>query len=69
MIFAVGHVVNYGEISGEIRYFTSEDDAFKYYMQEAIPYDGAKPMYLIDDVDNKESLRDIVVDTCIDLKN
>ena len=41
----------------------------KYNLQEAIPYDGAKPMYLIDDVDNKESLRDIVVDTCIDLKN
>lgn len=38
MIFAVGHVVNYGEISGEIRYFTSEDDAFKYYMQEATKY-------------------------------
>ena len=40
----------------------------KYRMREAIPYDGAKPMYLVDDVDNKESLRDIVIDTCKDLK-
>ena len=40
----------------------------KYGMQEAIPYNGAKPMYLVEDVDNQESLRDIVIDTCKDLK-
>ena len=40
----------------------------KYNMKEAIPYDGAKPMYLVDDVDNQELLRDIVLDTCKDLK-
>ncbi len=39
----------------------------KYQMQESIPYDGAKPMYLVDDIDNTESLRDIVLDTCKDL--
>ena len=27
-----------------------------------------KPMYLVDDVDNQESLRSIVLDTCKDLK-
>ena len=37
-------------------------------MQESIPYDGAKSMYLVDDVDNQESLRDIVLDTCKGLK-
>lgn len=36
----------------------------KYNLQEAIPYEGAKPMYLIDDIDNKEILKDIVIDTC-----
>ena len=40
----------------------------KYNMQESIPYDSAKPMYLVDDVDNQEVLRDIVLDTCKDLK-
>ena len=39
----------------------------KYNMQESIPYESAKPMYLVDDVDDQESLRDIVLDTCKDL--
>ena len=37
-------------------------------MEEAIPYKGAKAMYLVDDVDNRELLRDIVIDTCNGLK-
>ena len=44
------------------------DNNKKYNMQESIPYDSAKPMYLVDDVDNQEVLRDIVLDTCKDLK-
>ncbi len=44
------------------------DSNKKYKMLESIPYDGAKPMYLVDDVDNQEILRDIVLDTCKDLK-
>ncbi len=44
------------------------DNNKKYNMQESIPYDGAKPMYLVDDVDNQETLRDIVLDTYKDLK-
>ncbi len=39
----------------------------KYNMQQAIPYDGAKPMYFVDDVDNKEKLMEIVSDTVKDL--
>ena len=35
----------------------------KYHMEEVIPYDNAKPMYLVDDVDNKELLKDIILDT------
>jgi TfoX/Sxy family transcriptional regulator of competence genes len=44
------------------------DSNKKYNMQEAIPYDGAKAMFFVDEVDNKEILRDIVIDTCKDLK-
>ncbi len=39
----------------------------KYNMQESIPYDGAKTMYLVDDIDNQETLKEIVLDTCKDL--
>ena len=39
----------------------------KYKMSEQIPYENAKPMYLVDDVDDKEKLRDIVLDTYKDL--
>ena len=35
----------------------------KYSMQEQIPYENAKPMYLVNDVDNKESLKEIVIET------
>ncbi len=41
----------------------------KYNMQEQIPYESAKPMYLIDDIDNKEKLKEIVVETCKDLQS
>ena len=36
-------------------------------MKESIPYDGAKSMYLVDNVDNQEILKDIVLNTCKDL--
>lgn len=44
------------------------DNNKKYNMQESIPYENAKPMYLVDDVDNQEKIRDIVLDTCKGLK-
>ena len=31
-----------------------------YNMEEAIPYDGAKPMYLVEELDNQEKLAEIV---------
>ena len=40
----------------------------KYNMKEALPYEGAKEMYLVDDVDNRDILKNIVLDTCKDLK-
>ena len=40
----------------------------EYNMEESIPYDGAKPMYLVDNVDNQDMLKDIVLDTYRGLK-
>ena len=45
------------------------DNNKKYNMQEQLPYEGAKSMYLVDDVDNKELLKEITIDTCKDLPN
>ena len=41
----------------------------KYNMTEQIPYETAKPMYFVDDVDNKELLKEIVIETCEGLPN
>ena len=35
----------------------------KYNMDEQIPYESAKPMYLVDTIDNKELLKEIVLET------
>ena len=35
-----------------------ENEKFK--MVEAIPYEGAKPMYFVEDVDDKEKLAEII---------
>lgn len=35
----------------------------QYNMSESTPYDGAKPMYLIEDIDDKEKLIMIIKDT------
>lgn len=43
------------------------DSNKKYNMQKAIPYEGAKPMYLVDDIDNPETLKEIIFDTCRDV--
>ena len=39
----------------------------KYHMEEAIPYPHAKLMYLVDDVDNKNLLKDLILCTYKDL--
>ena len=43
------------------------DSNKKQNMKETIPYDGAKSMYLVNDIDNKERLKEIVLDTCKNL--
>ena len=40
----------------------------KYNMEESIPYETAKPMYLVDDVDNEDTLKEIILNTYEGLK-
>ena len=40
----------------------------QYKMSKSIPYDGAKPMFLVEDVDDKEKLAEIVNATIKGLK-
>ncbi len=40
----------------------------KYNMQEQLPYESAKPMYFVEDVDNKDVLKEIVIETYKGLK-
>lgn len=43
------------------------DSNRKYNMQEVLPYKGAKSMFLIENLENKERLKEMVLDTCKDL--
>ena len=50
------------------RFLVKKTESNKNYeMEEAIPYKGAKPMYLVDS-DDPEMIKDIVLDTYKDLK-
>ena len=40
----------------------------KFNLKEAIPYKGAKPMYLIEDVEDRDTLKEIIITTCKELK-
>ncbi len=40
----------------------------KYNLEEQIPYKGAKPMYNINNIEDKEHVKKIILDTCKGLK-
>ena len=44
------------------------DSNKKYNMEEVIPYETGKPMYFVDDVDNNDILKNIIIDTCNSLQ-
>lgn len=44
------------------------DNNSNFNMEEVIPYKNAKPMYLVDNIDDSEELRDIVITTYKGLK-
>lgn len=35
-----------------------------YNLKEATPYENAKPMYFVENIENKEFLKEIITDTC-----
>ena len=37
-------------------------------LQEQIPYEGAKPMYFLEDLENEEKIQEIILKTVLDLK-
>ncbi len=41
----------------------------KFNLPEAIPYKGAKPMYMIENVEDRDQLKEIIQATCAELKN
>lgn len=45
------------------------DNNKKYNMVENLPYKGAKNMYLVEEIDNEEILKNIVLDTCQGLES
>lgn len=52
------------------RFLVKKVDTNKDYdMKDVIPYKNAKPMYFVEDVDNMDTLKDIVLDTVRGLNN
>lgn len=41
----------------------------KYKLDKILPYENAKPMYMVENVDDKEYLENIILDTIKGLKN
>lgn len=40
-----------------------------YNMKEVVPYKNAKPMYFADNIEDKEILKEIVINTCKSIQN
>lgn len=58
----------FGGLYGD-RFLVKKVEENKHYqLQEEIPYSGAKPMYLVDELDNRELIKNIIINTCIGLK-
>ncbi len=58
LLYADG--VLFGGIYDDRLLVKKTDGNAEFGMSEALPYEGAKPMYLVDEVDDKEKLKEIV---------
>ena len=65
LLYADG--VQFGGIYDDRLLVKKTDGNAEFGMSEALPYEGAKTMYLVDEVDDKERLREIVEKTLISL--
>ena len=61
------HNILFGGIYDDRLLIKITDNNQKYNMEKIIPYPNAKPMFWIDDVDNQELLKEIILDTYNDL--
>ena len=58
----------FGGIYDDVLLVKIVDSNKKYNMEEVIPYPNAKPMYRVEDIDNKDEVMKIIIDTCDGLK-
>ncbi len=61
LLYADG--VLFGGIYDDRLLVKKTEDNSGFGMSEALPYEGAKPMYLVDEVDDKERLKEIIEGT------
>ena len=64
---AVSAIVFYAGITALIESVKKTSSNGEFGMSEALPYEGAKKMYLVDEVDDKERLKEIVEGTVKEL--
>ena len=43
------------------------DSNKNFHLPEQIPYEGAKPMYFLRDIEDREKTKEIILKTCLDL--
>ena len=67
LLYANG--VLFGGIYDDRLLVKKTDGNAEFGMSEALPYEGAKPMNLVDEVDDKERLKEIIEETTRDLNN
>ena len=60
--------VLFGGIYDDILLIKKVKSNEKYKLSEEIPYDGARSMYQIENIDDSEKLREIIINTYNDLK-
>lgn len=60
--------VSFGGIYDDRLLIKKVESNEKYELSEEIPYDGAKSMYQIENIDDSEELREIIINTYNDLK-
>ena len=59
----------FGGIYENDNFLIKKTDSNKVYaLKEELPYKGAKMMYLIENLEDSEMLKNIIIDTCKDLK-
>ena len=66
LLYADG--VLFGGIYDDRLLVKKTDGNAEFGMSEALPYEGAKPMYLVDEVDDKERVRKIILNTISKLR-